>query len=462
MATEKRKTTVIIAGSGLTGLALALMLQDLGVDYLLLEAYDSCTPNVGASIAIQPQGLRILDQLGLLEDIEAIYQPVGQLISCDADTGKLHILETTEILKERHGYDVGFFNRYDLLCVLHKHIREKERLLVNQKVARVDTYEDKVVVQTSTGDVFEAQMIVGADGVRSTVREEMWRNAEVAGAVPEEDKKGQWDTFWFFKLPEENRKITHNGIPRFTKEDHEREITRAKKLLAKVPRKNGLHLDFDQLYDQRDPEHCGITALPHFVLKKWHFGRIVVIGDSSHKFNPLPGHGGMNCLVSATTLVNCLQDALGDKIKSSPVWDMAPLDDAFTKLAEARVDKVKSAVDASEDAVNMMGWSSSYQKIRYKVLLPLLPNSAHADGNTKVIRTGHALKGWKVPEVPHTVKYEDEEMSVKKERSAILSPATLLLTATAAAVGGIMVMRALQKHPELLVNGWKTLQSTAV
>lgn len=86
MATEKRKTTVIIAGSGLTGLTLALMLQDLGVDYLLLEAYDSCTPNVGASIAIQPQGLRILDQLGLLEDIEAIYQPVGQLISCDADT----------------------------------------------------------------------------------------------------------------------------------------------------------------------------------------------------------------------------------------------------------------------------------------------------------------------------------------------------------------------------------------
>ncbi|KAL2272824.1 hypothetical protein FJTKL_05962 [Diaporthe vaccinii] len=292
MATEKRKTTIIIAGSGLTGLTLALRLQDLGVDYLLLEAYDSCTPNMGASIAIQPQGLRILDQLGLLEDIEAIYQP-----------GELHILETTEILKERHGYDVGFFNRYDLLCVLYKHIREKERLLVNQKVARVDTYEDKVIVQTSTGDVFEAQMIVGADGVRSTVREEMWRNAEVAGAVPEEDKKeimcdwatcfgvstygasqprgqvgsvvgdgfnagwmfgkdGRCFTFWFFKLPEENRKITHNGIPRFTKEDHEREITRAKKLLAKVPRKNGLHLDFDQLYDQRDPEHCGITALP--------------------------------------------------------------------------------------------------------------------------------------------------------------------------------------------------------
>lgn len=73
--------------------------------------------------------------------------------------------------------------------------------------------------------------------------------------------------------------MTHDNIPRFTNEDHERAIVRAKALCAKVPRENGLHIDFDQLYDQRDPVHCGITALPHFVLKKWHHGRIVVIGE---------------------------------------------------------------------------------------------------------------------------------------------------------------------------------------
>lgn len=86
MATEQRKATVIIAGSGLTGLTLALMLQDLGVDYLLLEAYDSCTPNVGASIAIQPQGMRVLHQLGVHEDIEALFQPVWRAYAVDADT----------------------------------------------------------------------------------------------------------------------------------------------------------------------------------------------------------------------------------------------------------------------------------------------------------------------------------------------------------------------------------------
>lgn len=85
MAAQTQKTTVLIAGSGLTGLSLALMLQHLGIPYLLLEAYDSCTPNVGASIALQPNGLRIFDQLGILKDVEAVYQPIDHLMSCDAD-----------------------------------------------------------------------------------------------------------------------------------------------------------------------------------------------------------------------------------------------------------------------------------------------------------------------------------------------------------------------------------------
>jgi hypothetical protein len=86
-------------------------------------------------------------------------------------------------------------------------------------------------------------------------------------------------TFWSFKLPHETRMVTYDTIPRFTQEDHEREITRAKQLCRSIPREKGLYIDFDQLFDKRSPVHCGITALPHFVLKKWHHGRIVVIGE---------------------------------------------------------------------------------------------------------------------------------------------------------------------------------------
>lgn len=167
-------------------------------------------------------------------------------------------------------------------------------------------------------------------------------------------------------------------------------------------------------------------------------------------------------MISAATLVNCLQEALGDKLKSSSVWDMAPLNEAFTKLAETRVEKVRSAVEASEDAMNLMGWGNGFKKMLYKVLVPITPNYMSANDATAVIRGGIALKGWEVPNVPHTVLYEDEEKRLKKKSPAALSPATLLLTATVTAVGGLMAMRTVQKHPELLASSWKTLQSVAV
>ncbi|KAG8157756.1 hypothetical protein KVR01_012418 [Diaporthe batatas] len=500
--TQTRKTTVLIGGSGLTGLSLALMLQHLGIPYLLLEAYGSCTPNVGASIAVQPNGLRIYDQLGILKDIQAVYQPVKQMLSVDAETGKLHDLGIAPILKERHGYETGFFNRYDLLCVLHKNIREKDRLLVNQKIVRVDNFKDRVVVQTKAGDVFEAQMLIGADGVRSTVRKEMWRDAEESGAeIPKEDKKeiicdwatcfgvsdygshlprgqagsvagqdftagwmvgkdGRCFTFWFYKLPQETRMVDHDNIPRFSEEEHERQIARAKKILAQVPRDKGLNVDFDKLYDQRDPVHSGVTALPHFCLKKWHHGRTVVIGDSSHKFNPLPGHGGMNCVVSAATLINCLQEALGDNLQTSNVWDAAPLEEAFTKLAETRYKTVTEAVGLSEKAMWTMGWGTTFSKLMYKVLVPTLPSSMQCADATKVIKTGVALqKNWDAPNVPkHSVLFDDEEKLQKRTSSGALSPAALVFAATAA-IGGIMALRATREHPELLASGWKTLQS---
>ncbi|KAB8215643.1 hypothetical protein BDV33DRAFT_208103 [Aspergillus novoparasiticus] len=60
---------VIIAGGSVAGLSLALMLEKNGIDFLVLEACPSIAPQVGASIGLLPNGLRILDQLGCYESV---------------------------------------------------------------------------------------------------------------------------------------------------------------------------------------------------------------------------------------------------------------------------------------------------------------------------------------------------------------------------------------------------------
>lgn len=63
---------IIIAGGGIAGLTLAAILEKFDIDYVLLESHGNIAPEVGASIGLFPNGLRILDQIGCYEAIRAL------------------------------------------------------------------------------------------------------------------------------------------------------------------------------------------------------------------------------------------------------------------------------------------------------------------------------------------------------------------------------------------------------
>lgn len=61
---------VIIVGAGIGGLTLANCLQHAGIDFLVLERREKIGLHVGAGVAMEPNGDRILDQLGVRSDLE--------------------------------------------------------------------------------------------------------------------------------------------------------------------------------------------------------------------------------------------------------------------------------------------------------------------------------------------------------------------------------------------------------
>jgi 2-polyprenyl-6-methoxyphenol hydroxylase-like FAD-dependent oxidoreductase len=65
----------IIVGGGPTGLCLAHALSLAGIDYVLLERRGELVEKTGFALALWPQSIRILDQLGLLEEAQKIYHP---------------------------------------------------------------------------------------------------------------------------------------------------------------------------------------------------------------------------------------------------------------------------------------------------------------------------------------------------------------------------------------------------
>lgn len=96
---------VVIGGGGITGLALANMLQLYHIDYIMLEAYPHIAPQVGASIGILPHGSRILDQLGLNQRILDLAPPADSFHFRD---------ETGNIICEFRGMKHSFNQRYDV------------------------------------------------------------------------------------------------------------------------------------------------------------------------------------------------------------------------------------------------------------------------------------------------------------------------------------------------------------
>lgn len=74
---SKSEFKVIIVGGSIGGLTLAHCLRSAGIDHIVLEKSSDPAPQVGASIGILPNGARVLDQLGLYDEVEDHIEPLN-------------------------------------------------------------------------------------------------------------------------------------------------------------------------------------------------------------------------------------------------------------------------------------------------------------------------------------------------------------------------------------------------
>ena len=94
MNSKDKSFKILIAGGGVAGLTLALMLEKFDIDYLLLEGHGEIAPAAGASIGLFPNGLRILDQLDCYEPLLQLFNDKNIVIkesSLRDESGK-HVL----------------------------------------------------------------------------------------------------------------------------------------------------------------------------------------------------------------------------------------------------------------------------------------------------------------------------------------------------------------------------------
>lgn len=179
---------VVIIGAGIGGLTLGAFLRRLNISFVILERAAVLTP-AGAGISLAPNCLRSLEQLGLLPYIEARSQELlGIKVYRNRDSwGTIDF----GLAKSWFGYNVHSVERHDFHRALYAAAGATETVRLGCAVEDViDNNDGKsaVRVQCADGTVVTADMVVGADGIRSATRRAV-RNTPVSCPENEGYKK---------------------------------------------------------------------------------------------------------------------------------------------------------------------------------------------------------------------------------------------------------------------------------
>lgn len=211
---EKPKFKVIIVGGSITGLTLAHCLLRAGIDHVILEKRAEIAPQEGAFIGIWPNGAQVLQQLGVYESMEKLTAPIDRMHISYPDgfsfssllPKEIHKLLVPDFLHLRHcllkirfslKYPVVSLDRQKVLEVLYQSYPDKSKIIVNKRVLQVQLSTGNASVVTDDGKIYTGDLIVGADGVHSRIRSEMWRLADELqpGLITPKERKGKLRNF---------------------------------------------------------------------------------------------------------------------------------------------------------------------------------------------------------------------------------------------------------------------------
>jgi salicylate hydroxylase len=322
---------ILIAGCGIGGSAAALALLKQGFDVEVYEQAPALT-EVGAGVQISPNGARALDALGVFQRLNAL--------SCKPEKKQFRLWNTGrawpmfdlgDAAMASYGYPYLTVYRPDLLDVLVEGVRaiKPDAIHLGKRATGFTQDADGVTLMLDDGTSVQGSVLIGADGVRSAIREQMW-----GGAKPAFSGMVTWRAVIpMEKLPERLRAMVGNTW--IGPGGH----------VVTYPLRGAKLLNFVATIDRSDwqeegwnipgtPEECAndfkgwhpdihaVIACAPTLLKwalmvrdpmpAWTQDRVTLLGDACHPTLPFLAQGAVMSIEDGVVLGRCLAAAQGD------------------------------------------------------------------------------------------------------------------------------------------------------
>jgi salicylate hydroxylase len=334
---------VLIAGGGIGGITALLALRQRGVEAELFEQA-AAFGQVGAGLQVSCNSTRVLQTLGLGEALARVaYYPDGRDYRAWDSGDRLYYTPLGQRAETRFGAPYYTAHRADLLDVLLSGL-EPGSYRLGCRIERFDQDEDSVTVTLADGSTATGGVLIGADGIHSIVRGQMFGaelprytgNVAWRGLVPAErvahldvaKVAGVWmgpnrsivqyyiaagKTFNWIGISRSEQPARESWLAEGRIEDALAEYAgwndTILSIIAATPR-----VLRQALYD-REP------------LPDWRIGRVVLLGDAAHPMMPFYAQGAAQSIEDAYVLAGC--------IAASPDQPVAALG-RYVKLRQPR------------------------------------------------------------------------------------------------------------------------------
>ncbi|MBL8346442.1 MAG: 3-hydroxybenzoate 6-monooxygenase [Rubrivivax sp.] len=333
MASGNSTLPVLVAGGGIGGLAAALALVKRGFSVTVLEQSPEIG-EIGAGIQLGPNAFSAFDALGVGERARARAVYTDCMVMHDAlDETCVGRIPTGEAFRARFGNPYAVIHRVDVHRSLLEGAQESGHVEfhTSTRVARVQQQDGRVTVVDQHGKAFTGQALIGADGVKSVVREQYVDDpARVTGHVVYRavvDKKDfpaelQWNAASIWVGP--NCHLVHyplrggeqyNVVVTFHSRDAEQWGVTEGSREEVQSYFQGIHPKPRQLIDLPRSWKRWATA-DREPIGNWTFGRATLLGDAAHPTTQYMAQGACMAMEDAVTLGEALRVHAND-------WDPA-------------------------------------------------------------------------------------------------------------------------------------------
>ncbi len=314
---------VIVVGAGPVGFLTALGLARAGIKVMVLEAEAAINDSPRAAVYF-PTTLKILDRLGLLDDVLAIAYTSSRFSYRLLETGEAIRVDTKNTFPPDAPYPYNaHFGQHILAQLVLNHLTALPDTQVRWNTRLVDLSQDHegVILTVETADGLQrihADWVVGADGARSSVRRLLglafeghtWPERFVATNV-----RYDFEKYGFEPANMIADAVNYAVVARLGLDDLWR-VTYAEDVnLPEAQTANRIADRYAALLpDPQAPYHI-VASSPYRVHERcaasFRVSRVLLAGDAAHTCNPCGGMGLTGGVIDARALIEVLTAVIG-------------------------------------------------------------------------------------------------------------------------------------------------------